>query len=75
MAMQYRPVPAPSGPPLAKEEKVALANAVFHEQFARCFWSWNPNAVIGEGNWSQFLADLRLNGGHQGCRIVSELCR
>jgi hypothetical protein len=73
--MQYRPVPAPTGPPLTLEEKVALANRVFHEWFARCFWSWNPSAVITERDLPQVIQDLRANGGHAGYRIAAQLCR
>jgi len=63
------------GPPLTKEEKLELARRVFREWSARCFWYWNPNAVITEENLPMLIRDLRLHGGHQGYRIAAQLCR
>ena len=64
-----------SRPPLTKEEKLEHARRVFKEWFARCFWSWNPDVVITEKNLPLLIRDLRLNGGHQGYRIASQLCQ
>ena len=60
--------------PLTTEEKLELARRVFREWFTRCFWSWNPDAVINEQNLPMLIRDLRLNGGHQGYRIAAKLC-
>ena len=60
---------------LTKEEKLELARRVFREWFARCFWSWNPDAIINEENLPLLIRDLRLNGGHKGYRIAAQLCR
>ena len=62
-------------PPLTKEEKLELARRVFKEWSARCFWSSDPNAQINEEDIPFVVRGLRRNGGHEGYRIASDLCR
>jgi len=57
------------------ESRVEIARKAFHEFYAQCFWSYRRDLQITEEDIPFILRELRRNGGHQGYRIVAELCQ
>ena len=58
-----------------RRRRVELAQRAFREFFAQCFWSSDPDHVVEERDLPWIIRNLRENGGHQGYRVVAELCR
>jgi hypothetical protein len=59
--------------PLTPAERVELANRLFREYFARCFWHWRPDLVLTERDIPGLVRGLRTYGGHRGMREAARL--
>ena len=57
------------------ERRVETARQAFHEFYAQCFWSYRRDLQITEEEIPFIIRELRRNGGHQGYKIVAELCQ
>jgi hypothetical protein len=60
---------------LDRESRLALAQRAYREFRSQCFWSYRPDLVITEDDIPFVVRGLRINGGHKGYKIVTELCR
>ncbi len=70
MQMTTQNIPVQIGP-----ARLELARRAFKEFYAQCFWSSDPTLIVEEADIPWIMRNLRLHGGHEGYRIVSELCR
>jgi hypothetical protein len=61
--------------PLSTAEKVQLANQLFHEFYAACFWHWRPDLVITEATLPALAQGLRTHGGRRGMLAAEKLVR
>ncbi len=61
--------------PLDRERRLELARQAFKEFYAQCFWSYREDLEITEDRIPFVIRRLRRYGGHDGYRIVAELCR
>jgi hypothetical protein len=59
----------------ARRRRLELARQAFKDFYAQCFWSYRPDAEITEEDIPWVVRELRHNGGHQGYRVVAEICR
>jgi hypothetical protein len=58
------------------EERLELANRLYREYHARCFWHCPPDLVITEALIPLVVRGLRKHGGHQGFILAEKLeCR
>jgi len=56
-------------------EKIALAQQVYREFHARCFWFMRRDAEIVAEEIPYLCERLRADGGRRGFKIAAELCR
>ena len=68
---------AKTGVPVEEDvrRRVELAQRAFREFFAQCFWSYRPDAEIGEADIQWVIRELRHYGGARGYQAVAEICR
>ncbi len=55
--------------------KVREARRAFHRFRARCFWSYRPDLVIGDGDVAWVAQQLRKYGNREAWRVAARLCR
>lgn len=60
---------------LCREERLALANRMFREYRARCFWHCPTDLVITEGLVPLVVNGLRKHGGRRGFILAGQLER
>jgi hypothetical protein len=60
-------------PPLTPASRLELANRLFREYYARCFWHWNPDRSLTEADIPALVRGLRTYGGHRGMREAARL--
>lgn len=61
--------------PEKRERQLELARRAFREFYAQCFWSYRPDAEIGEADIPWVIRELRYYGGAKGYAAVAEICR
>ena len=66
---QTPPAPTPSN----TEERLKLANLLYREFHARCFWHSPPDLVITEDLLPFVVKGLRTHGGHRGFLLAAKL--
>lgn len=54
-------------------EKVALAQHLFRDFYAACFWHLRPDLVITEATIPILIKGLRTNGGLAALRAAAQL--
>jgi hypothetical protein len=70
--MSTIPTPAAS-PTLTLEARLELANRLYHECYASCFWHYRPDLVITEESIPLVVKGLRCHGGRQGLLAAAKL--
>ncbi len=63
----------PSSP--SDAERLDLANRLYREYYARCFWHCPRNLVITEALVPMVIAGLRKHGGRDGFILSAKLRR
>jgi hypothetical protein len=72
--MREKPVSTPEHPDaLTPAQRLELANRLFREYHARCFWHCPPDLVITEVLIPLVANGLRMHGGRQGFILSAEL--
>ena len=66
---QRQPTPAEDG----QARRVELARRAFKEFYAQCFWSYRRDWQVEEEDIPWLVEELRLNGGHKGYRMATQL--
>jgi hypothetical protein len=61
------------GVPLSDEERLALADRLYREFHARCFWHCPRDLVITEDLIPLVVQGLRKHGGHRGFKLSAQL--
>jgi hypothetical protein len=59
--------------PLTAEERVALAQRLFHEYYIQCFWHMKPDLVVTEATIPSIVSGLRYHGGRRGAIEAAKL--
>lgn len=54
-------------------EQVALAQRLFQEYYAACFWYMRPDLIISEATVPLVIDGLRKNGGMDTLRAAAQL--
>ena len=54
-------------------DRVALAQRLYREYFALCFWHWKPDLRITESMIPSIIDGLKRNGGRKGILAASKL--
>lgn len=54
-----------TGQRLSLEQKLDLANRLFREHYADCFWYMKPDLVVTEAHLPTIIEGLRSYGGRQ----------
>lgn len=57
------------------DERVALAQRLFEEFYARCFWHMPQGLVVRPVDIAAIIKGLRTYGGRRGFIAASSLCR
>ena len=52
--------------PRTAQERLALANRLFKEHYASCFWHMKPDLVVTEELLPVIVKGLRTHGGRRG---------
>lgn len=55
--------------------RVREARRAYRRFHAECFWSFDPNYVIGSSDIPWVVAQLRKHGGREAWRVGERLCR
>jgi len=55
------------------KDKLALAQQLFKEYYAACFWHFDPDLVIAEAMLPLIVKGLKSHGGHRGLRAAARL--
>jgi hypothetical protein len=72
--MPATPTPAPTPPtPPSGDERVELANQLYREFHARCFWHSPRDLVITEDLIPFVVKGLRTHGGRRGFILSGKL--
>jgi hypothetical protein len=58
---------------LNKLRKVELANQLFRQFYARCFWHMKPDLQITEPMIALIVKGLETHGGHEGFLAAARL--
>jgi hypothetical protein len=53
--------------------RLALANQLFQEFYAPCFWHMKPDLVVTEDKIPLIIKGLRTYGGRRGLRAAAKL--
>ena len=61
--MQQKASTKQERPRLSLEEKLRLANRLYRERYAECFWHMKPDLVVTEELLPIIIKALRENGG------------
>lgn len=64
-----------AAPRLTMDEKLALANELFREYRAVCFWHMRPDLVVTEAVLPSIVEGLRTHGGKKGALAAARLLR
>jgi len=59
--------------PLGREDRLELANRMYREFHARCFWHCPRDLVITEDLIPMVVKGFRLHGGRQGSMLSGQL--
>lgn len=54
--------------------RVREARRAYRKYHARCFWSFDPNYVIGPSDVAWVAQQLRKHGGRDAWEVASKLC-
>jgi hypothetical protein len=54
-------------------DKIALAQRIFHQYYAACFWHLRPDLAITEATIPILIKELRANGGLAALRAAAQL--
>jgi hypothetical protein len=72
--MSDRANPTQTSPtPRTLSERIALANRLYREFWARCFWHSPRDLVITEELLAFVVKGLRAHGGHRGFRLAGRI--
>jgi hypothetical protein len=55
-------------------ERIALAQRLFDELYAKCFWSWDPKTKVTEDLLPSVANALRTNGGRREFLLSVKIC-
>ncbi len=55
--------------------KLGRAQEVFRQMYTRCFWHYDPDLEVNEGNFYLIIDRLKKYGGKEGYLLAEELCR
>lgn len=58
-----------------RQDRVALAQHLFEQYYAQCFWHMPPGLRVGPANIPTIAKGLRTYGGHSGFLAAASLCR
>jgi hypothetical protein len=58
-----------------RARRLELAKKAFRDFNAQCFWWYPLDFEVTEAAIPMIVRELRAAGGHEGYRIVAELCR
>jgi hypothetical protein len=64
-AMEAVDAPKPAETRLTLEQKLELANRLFRERYAICFWRMKPDLVVTEALLPSIIDGLRSYGGRR----------
>jgi len=59
---------------LPLSERIALAQRLFEELYAKCFWSWDPKTTVTEDMLPSVANALRTNGGRCEFLLSVKIC-
>jgi hypothetical protein len=62
-----------STPTSASETRLDLANRLFHDFHASCFWHLRPNLSVTEAQIPLIVKGLRTHGGRDGVLAAAQL--
>jgi len=54
--------------------RVREARRAYRRYHARCFWSFDPDYVVGESDVAWVAEQLRKHGGRDAWELASKLC-
>jgi hypothetical protein len=54
---------------------MALAQRLFEEHYAQCFWYLRRDLKVTPENLELIARGLRNHGGRELCRLAGQLCR
>lgn len=57
----------------APKDRLGLANRLFHEFYASCFWHLRPDLTITEAKIPLVVKGLRSHGGKRGLELAAQL--
>jgi hypothetical protein len=55
-------------------ERLALAQKLFEELYAKCFWSWDPQTQVTEAMLPGVAHALRTQGGRREFLLSATIC-
>ena len=55
------------------QRKLALAQRIFNEYYARCFWHMDPALIVSEPVIPLIVKGLRHHGGRRGLLAAAQL--
>jgi hypothetical protein len=66
-------MPAPTTNPLPMSRRLELAQQLFKEHYASCFWHLRPDLVVTEAMLPLIVKGLRTHGGKKGVLAAAQL--
>jgi hypothetical protein len=66
-------MPAPQANPSPASRRLELAQQLFKERYASCFWNLRPDLVITEETLPLVIKGLRTHGGKEGVLAAAQL--
>ena len=54
--------------------RVREARRAYRRFYARCFWSYDPDYVVGPSDITWVVAQLRKHGGRDAWEVARKLC-
>ncbi len=60
-------------PTLKGDAKLRLAQSLFREFYARCFWHMKPDLIVSEPTLPLIIKGLRTHGGRRGVLAAAKL--
>jgi hypothetical protein len=55
--------------------KVREARRAYRQFHSRCFWSYDPEYLVGRGDVAWVAEQLRRHGGREAWEVAGRLCR
>jgi len=55
--------------------KVREARRAYRQFHSRCFWSYDPEYLVGPGDVAWVAEQLRRHGGREAWEVAGRLCR